>query len=140
MENLLPCPFCGGKAELENWKLACEEIGTIISCAVCDACVSEGVEDGNGWRERAVKKWNRRAQQEQPNEPLTLEELREMDGEVEPVFVMWRPDEDHGFAEDRWYVCGDNFRGVLDNANDGHLFDDYGKTWLAYRRKPEQGV
>lgn len=29
--------------------------------------MSENVEDGNGWHERAVEKWNRRAQPEQPD-------------------------------------------------------------------------
>lgn len=65
---------------------------------------------------------NRRTQQ--PNEPLTLEELREMDGE--PVWV-----ESHGASfthGDGWYI----------SANKFHL-SGYGKTWLAYRRPPEAG-
>lgn len=65
MENLLPCPFCGGEAKLEDWSHVWE-YGTIIKCVVCGACMSEGLEDGNGWHERAVEKWNRRAQPEPP--------------------------------------------------------------------------
>lgn len=57
--DLKPCPHCGGRAELEDWKVAYES-GTTIQCMECGACISEGVEDGDGWHKRAVKKWNRR--------------------------------------------------------------------------------
>ena len=67
-----------------------------------------------------------------PNAPLTLEELREMDGEpvwvispdyvFEPcwMLVMLR----HDFVMANWQLCD---------------FSEYGKTWLAYRRRPEGG-
>lgn len=66
-----------------------------------------------------------------PNDPLTMKELREMDGY--PV----------------WVVQPDNvlppFWGIV-NANDGTvlcyqyfaIFEDYDTEWLAYRRKPEE--
>lgn len=69
--------------------------------------------------------------QEMDNPPLTLEELREMDGEpvwvtspdnrFEPcwMLVMIRRD----FVMANWRVCD---------------FNAYGKTWLAYCRKPEE--
>lgn len=58
--RLAPCRRCGGVAVLEDW---CEgwESGTTIRCLVCGARASEGVEGGYGWRDRAIKKWNRRA-------------------------------------------------------------------------------
>lgn len=67
-----------------------------------------------------------------PNAPLTLAELREMDGEpvwvispdyvFEPcwMLVMLRND----FVMANWQFCD---------------FREYGKTWLAYRRRPEGG-
>ena len=69
-----------------------------------------------------------------PNDPLTLEELREMDGE--PVWVVPLNDFDilpanylvNAYAEQ---IVVDKFGAYLD-------FEDYGKTWLAYRRKPEE--
>lgn len=82
-----------------------------------------------------------------PNEPLTLEELREMDGE--PVYVIAK---DMGIAE--WnvitgkepiaiaYDCPmPGFKSVVEGiafAN-GRAFraGAYGITWLAYRRPPE---
>ena len=54
-----PCPFCGGSAELEDWKVAYEN-GTTIRCVRCGACISESGETGKGWHNRAVRKWNRR--------------------------------------------------------------------------------
>lgn len=63
-ENLKPCPFCGGTPALEDWKYV-YEYGTTIRCTVCHACISEGVEGGNGWHDRAVAKWNRRIVEEE---------------------------------------------------------------------------
>lgn len=65
------------------------------------------------------------------NKPLTLEELREMGGE--PVWI-----ESDGFMGARWQIirCVDDkstwLRGFPALKN-----EDYGKTWLAYRYKPE---
>ena len=70
------------------------------------------------------------------NPPLTPEELREMDGE--PVWAVLRlstngikggwalVDTRHGYAaaQQRW-------------TNWTLWYDEYGKTWLAYRRRPE---
>lgn len=67
------------------------------------------------------------------NAPLPLEELQEMDGEpvwvvsldhvFEPcwMLVMVR----HDFVMANWQVCD---------------FKEYGKTWLAYRRRSEEGM
>lgn len=76
----------------------------------------------------------------QPNEPLTLEELREMDGE--PVFLKtgevaireqliaeWEILTEH---DDSWFYFTRRKRGF-------HI-KDYGKTWIAYRRPPEGEV
>lgn len=66
-----------------------------------------------------------------PNDPLTLEELREMDGE--PVWVTcfdsWRLC--YGLSDYRGYLCMETGNGSC------ILMKDYGEKWLAYRRKPE---
>lgn len=65
-----------------------------------------------------------------PNEPLTLEQLREMNGE--PVFVISK---DKGKF---WALV--NMNSVYVDAKKCFFFDDhteYGKSWLAYRRPPE---
>lgn len=72
------------------------------------------------------------AKAETDNAPLTLEELREMDGE--PVWIA-RPCGIHGnwtLVDAKDEVC-QTVRGEI------ALFDGYGAHWLAYRRKPVQG-
>lgn len=57
------------------------------------------------------------------NQPLTLDELRQMDGE--PV---WLVNQNGG----RWVIMS----GVY--LWDSRKNADYGKTWMAYRQKPEE--
>ena len=71
-----------------------------------------------------------------PNDPLTLEELREMDGD--PVWI-----EQNEGGPSRWAIVTDfeSSYHVYFGTVRGRLClpcDDYGKTWLAYRRKPEE--
>lgn len=67
------------------------------------------------------------------NKPLTLDQLQQMDGE--PV---WIDGKDYG----GWTIFkASAYKQVarcLDNVNLSYYMDDYGKTWLAYARKPEQ--
>ena len=83
----------------------------------------------------------------QPNEPLTLEELREMNGE--PVWVKRLKglsvcDTDWAVVEFRLEpdVKHDKIRVWWPGSEveDTPSEDDYGKTWLAYRRPPEGEV
>lgn len=72
---------------------------------------------------------------DKPNDPLTLEELREM--EERPVWI-----ERHDGGPSRWAIVGsfDSLYGVYFGTARGGLrlpYDDYGKTWLAYRRRKE---
>ena len=63
-------------------------------------------------------------------EPLTLDELRQMDGE--PVWVQSPGVPEYG----RWAIV----EGVGENClflHDDFTCHDYGKTWLAYRQKKE---
>ena len=65
------------------------------------------------------------------NESLTLDELRKMDGE--PVWVQSPGVPEYG----RWAIV----EGVGENClflHDDFTCHDYGKTWLAYRQKPEE--
>ena len=68
-------------------------------------------------------------------EPLTLDELRKMDGE--PVYCVeitgreeWLFRRDGGFADMYGEFTSDDFM----------VFDNYGKLWWCYRRKPEEGT
>ena len=78
----------------------------------------------------------------QPNEPLTLEQLREMDGE--PVWCKWLLSEDRSIEQGKWFIVISGDKEGLEikrPAEYGCHFckiDDCGKTWLAYRR-PQEG-
>lgn len=141
MEELLPCPFCGGKAEIFDYDPD-NDVGYhepyTAQCSNECCCLGKDFRT----REEAAEAWNRRARQEQLNEPLTLEELREMDGE--PV---WCVDTDGMHPGLLCYVeC------VLDDGKEAHiwLLDHEGNVGRYnvrcmiecgakfYRRKPEQ--
>lgn len=69
----------------------------------------------------------------EPTAPLTLEELRAMDGE--PIWVKFpKCPEASG-----WMLVNANrhcvYNGLLGNCD----FENCGKTWRAYRRKPKEG-
>lgn len=74
----------------------------------------------------------------QPNEPLTLEELREMD--EEPVYVVPKDKPAHcgGWCGVTVWKCDRySYVSLLRDADSGWGFEKYGKTWIAYRRPPE---
>ena len=55
-EELKPCPFCGGEAEMLNYS----ETEWIVHCRMCDGMVER-------WREtkkEAIEQWNRRTNNE----------------------------------------------------------------------------
>ena len=67
--------------------------------------------------------------QEEPNEPLTFAELREMEGE--PVWV------EHNNGGE-WLVIHWDYVGRITTAHKACLLDyEYGRTWLAYRHPLE---
>ena len=75
-----------------------------------------------------------RAQQEsEKNDPLTLAELREMDGE--PVWIC-----DPGGSDGMWALVDLEYELCRTAQGGIAIFDTYGKTWLAYRREPEKGA
>lgn len=79
-----------------------------------------------------------------PNEPLTIEQLREMDGE--PVWCKWLLPEDRAIEQGKWFIVISGDKAGLEikrPAEYGCHFckiDECGKTWLAYRRPPEGEV
>lgn len=126
MEKLKPCPFCGGEAAQRDFTEPF--VNGWVGCQKCH-CFINWVKGG---KPEAVAVWNRRAAPE--NKELTLEQLRQMDGE--PVFVASPGAEEYG----HWVIVA----GVDDTDGDKTLYcsgdftcRDYGSVWLAYARKPE---
>ena len=68
-----------------------------------------------------------------PNEPLTLEQLREMDGE--PVWVV--PIGKCKWATRQWCVLAADEVLIPGVDHWWWSFEDYGESWIAYRRPPE---
>ena len=72
-----------------------------------------------------------------PNEALTLEQLREMDGE--PVWVKCLKPDKYTYPPVGWRILETAITGNFGVWNgDCVLIErDYGTDWLAYRRPPE---
>ena len=71
-----------------------------------------------------------------PNEPLTLEQLREMDGE--PVYMV---DLTGGTLWDQWIIFERHtYDGFIPRGGGYFGCASYGGKWLAYRRPPEGEV
>lgn len=68
-----------------------------------------------------------------PNDPLTLDELREMDGE--PVWIA-KMDGSGGV----WMLVDAEYELCREAHGEMAVFENCGKTWLAYRRRPEEGT
>ena len=139
-EKLLPCPFCGGTdaivinprlrscfETLENaiMRVACPDCGAEISFGYLNERWDKLTEEQAKEAIRAtISAWNRRAQP--ANEPLTLDELRKVKW-YEPVYVKFK----HAIPD----KAGSNLYDCL--CYIGASASNYGKTWIAYRRKPE---
>ena len=68
-----------------------------------------------------------------PNDPLTLDELREMDGE--PVWII--PMRGSGGFR-TWMLVDAEYELCREAHGEMAVFENCGKTWLAYRRRPEE--
>ena len=133
MDELKPCPFCGGEAEYYS---DCDMVK--VHCSVCGANTS-------GWfdePEEATADWNRRAVV--GDKALTMERLKKMGNRQTPQWVWleilgagdkhqsgyYRAQFD--YTRGRAFCCG--YPGQSYSWN----YADYGKTWLAYDHKPEK--
>lgn len=124
-----PCPRCGGKGLIYRE-------GDRCYYAECEDCVLE-LHDIYFSAEEAAKAWNYR--QEPPNDPLTPDELREMVGE--PVYIT--PLDENADWNPKWAIVPEDYMIVNFVSSESRVYilqnEDYGKTWLAYRRNPKEG-
>lgn len=105
---------------------------TAVNDPICEALHS-AFDCGYRSATRARQEVESKLKVVESNAPLTLDELRKMDGE--PVWVQSPGVPEYG----RWAIV----EGVGENClflHDDFTCHDYGKTWLAYRKKPEEGT
>ena len=126
--TLLPCPFCGGEATIsdggysgEKFLARCRE----LSCPAASGFIRKT-------HDEAIAAWNRRTQPD--NKPLTLDELRQMNGE--PVWVCFL--NSRVSVSGQWHLVRNITKEVINCFENYMPFCDYGKTWLAYRHKPKE--
>ena len=142
MEEFNLCPFCEGKVELKPKDLMAIPAETYYH-GRCSECFAVGPASKS--KAGAVAAFNHRAQPANElvriaykldNEPLTLKQLQQMDGE--PIWITFFGDEENS-QQNRWGILGKSVTGTFGIWEDGLVLKeiDYGKTWIAYRRKPE---
>ncbi len=140
MAELKPCPFCGGEAKLKHGFPGQQQQGMRQATVQCKTCGCRTVtyrqfpyEPWKNVDEYAIFVWNKRTAEDALSDPpLTLDELRELEGE--PVWIE-SPDmpNRHG-----WAINYGLDPDVMHIQYAEIALDMYGKTWLAYRRRPEQ--
>lgn len=87
--NLLPCPFCGGKATRITLQDEENFGGDVIICQNCDACSRVVF----GEKEGLVETWNRRATQAAAGEPVATLMLRRSIGSCSVGVVRFDADQ-----------------------------------------------
>lgn len=129
MTDLKPCPFCGGKVEidmLDSENSRNVKIYSAVHCPECHEWFFKGLSRG-----KIIERWNRRAQPE--NKPLTLEELRRMDGQ--PVWVTFLDDVfTIGHTAPLWMIVNAEEK-EFQAKNEYVCFSDIG--CIAYPSKPK---
>ena len=126
-----PCEDCGELEKIINRLAAYEDTG-LDPEEINSVFIHSVIEENKRFAELAQAEKDGRLVVLPPNDPLTLEALREMDGE--PVWIC-DPDGSDGMwalVDLEYELCRTAKGGIA-------IFDTYGKTWLAYRRKPEEG-
>ena len=103
-----------------------------IACAMNPLKEYQSFGSTEHFRELAQAEKDGRLVVPQPNAPLTLEELREMDGE--PVWVVIAGVGRYAVIEH----CGERSTKFTDGMEPPN--DRYGTYWLAYRHRPEVGT
>ena len=119
MEELKPCPFCG--------ELPIQFVKDGLTQIRCNNTQCWIVPATSFYTDRktAVEAWNRRVQ---PAEPLTLDELRKLRGQVVDI-----PESEFWYSG-RGTVLDD---GVYDpKEQDGYWPFEYYGEWLVYDHKP----
>lgn len=148
--ELKPCPFCGGEAKLKHGFPGRQRQGmrqATVQCKICGCrTVTYRQFAYEPWKEvdeHAIFVWNSRATEEiLSNPPLTLDELREL---PEKEWVWIESIEPIPHTNGSAYYCKIDairpevmFECGYPGWGTAFRYENYGKAWLAYRRRPEE--
>lgn len=122
--SLLPCPFCGSDPVIRSHKRYGSWYN--IRCGnEREVCRMTPRTTDCRDLEQAAADWNMRPLE--PNDPLTLDELREMDGKA-----VWNETMQKWVLVDYYWECGPR---TVDAQGRWRDLDD-----CYYRRRPEEGM
>lgn len=134
--KLKPCPFCGSRGRI----MRAENNAYVVRCKDCGAQTARSfikdwhrnkfIAQGN-----AAEAWNRRT--DEVNEPLTLEELRNMNGE--PVWMVSKINNTGEWGILRVHETHNSWFIGISGSCTVYGKDTYEKEWLAYRHKQQEG-
>lgn len=105
--RLVPCPFCGGEAEIVHIDEGENAGGSCVYCTKCQASSNVEFE----FKENFVSNWNRRAAPASPlpeggGDEALIAELKEARGLMKPFAAM--ADEEGGYRDDDRLAWGLN--------------------------------
>ncbi|MGD9567547.1 MAG: Lar family restriction alleviation protein [Sedimentibacter sp.] len=124
------CPFCGGEAILRP-----VDVAKTVFHVYCNenGCTHAGYST----EKEAIEAWNTRAEEENP--PLTIEELKQMN--LKPI---WIQNTNSEIGLNGWSIYRKmhikQIAHCEGEANISYYMENYGKQWLAYRRKIEEVI
>ena len=119
MSDLLPCPFCGGKADIDYDGSVYD--GTHVYCTECDIRTeSYKTKTGSTWDvDAAIAAWNRRALPAAQPDPREAALRAALDGLLTLV--------EHANFEEGWCCCGDDMLHHQSPMDCGHTPVDMGE-------------
>ena len=124
------CPFCGGEFEIITGRFVQEPAEPYRGIHMCNALGRQIFTRWCDTEKEVIELINRRAQPE--NKPLSLDELRQMDGEIVYCIPLndWAKVTKYGLL----------FFGTEDYRSWREIEDSYGVLWWALRSKPKEEV
>jgi len=127
-------PGCNDDTTVKNIMAQVEDLSDqAIYNAIIKAAQEAGVTDLYLMDKTFVLDALREKLERENQKPLTIEELRQMNGK--PVWIVWSDNR----IKSQWWIPGDYSWYVME-FDDPIMERRYGEKWIAYRHKPKEVV